>query len=240
MNSRFFRRGCPETHAFTPGHRHWLVQIEVPCRLVANPDIIVVGASAGGVEALSALVAGLPPTLPAAMLVVMHIPPYLKSDLPRILSRHSKLPAVHPESGQHIEHGRIYVAPPDHHLLVDDARIQLWRGPKENHHRPAINALFRSAAVSFGNRVIGVILTGVLDDGTTGLWWVKRFGGIAIVQHPEDAIFGAMPRNALQHVLVDHVVRLLEIGALLVKLTTGALRPEVQVDEEASWKRRNS
>jgi two-component system chemotaxis response regulator CheB len=129
------------------------------------------------------------------------------------------LPALHPAGGQAIDCGTIYVAPPDYHLLLERDRVDLWRGPKENRHRPAVNALFRSAAVAFGNRVIGVVLSGLLDDGAAGLWWIKRFGGIAVVQDPEDAQSPEMPAAALEHVKVDYVLPASEIGPLLAKLT---------------------
>jgi two-component system chemotaxis response regulator CheB len=127
------------------------------------------------------------------------------------------------QSPASIEHGRIYVAPPDYHLLLDsEHKIQLWRGPKENNVRPSINALFRSAAVAFGPRVTGVILTGSLDDGTTGLWWIKRMGGVAIVQDPAEAQFPQMPRNALLHVTADYIARIAEIGRIVQELSRAA------------------
>lgn len=132
-------------------------------------DIIVIGASAGGVQALREVVYTLPSYLKAAVFIVMHVPAWRHSDLPQILSRSSGLRAMHPQSGDPIRHGVIYVAPPDQHLVVDSAtQVELWRGPKENGCRPFINALFRSAAVTFGPSVTGVVLTGTLDDGTTG------------------------------------------------------------------------
>ncbi len=201
------------------------------------------GASAGGVEALQELVAWLPRKLAAALLVVMHMPPYRNSFLPQILSRIGQLPASHPESGERIEHGRIYVAPPDLHLMVDDNRVRLWRGPKENRFRPAIDTLFRSAAREWKERVIGVILTGRLDDGSLGLWWVKHCGGIAIVQHPEEAAFNEMPRNALSQVQPDYVASVREIGRLLVELTGGegaSPPPAVGTRDQPRWKPKNS
>jgi two-component system chemotaxis response regulator CheB len=186
-----------------------------------NRDIVVIGASAGGLEALQQLVAGLPQDFGAAVLVVMHTPSWSPSQLPAVLSRSGKLPAVHPVHQQLIEPGHIYVAPPDYHLLTQDSRIQLWRGPKENRHRPAINVLFRSAAVAYGERVIGIVLSGSLDDGAAGLWWIKKQGGTCVVQDPSNARFPDMPRAALEHVNVDYIVRASEIGPLLADLTVG-------------------
>ena len=182
-------------------------------------DIVVIGASAGGITALKELVKTLPPEFPAAILVVQHIAADSPSILPEILSHASALPAKHPLPGEAIVPGTIYVAPPDHHLLVEDEKVLVARGPKENRFRPSIDALFRSAAYTYGPRVIGVVLTGYLDDGTSGLWSLQRLGGVAIVQDPLDAVSPAMPTNALQYVAADYVVPLAEISALLVRLT---------------------
>ncbi|MGI4787669.1 MAG: chemotaxis protein CheB [Janthinobacterium lividum] len=168
-------------------------------------DIVVIGASAGGVEALAEFVQGLPADLPAAVFVVLHVPAYGHSVLPNILSRRGPLTARHPENGELIQPGRIYVAPPDHHLLIKSGRILLTRGPAENHHRPAIDTLFRSAARCCGSRVIGIVLTGTLDDGTAGLQSIKMRGGIALVQDPEEALFAGMPRSAIENVAVDAI-----------------------------------
>lgn len=186
-------------------------------------DIIVIGASAGGVPALCAVASSLPSDLPASIFVVMHIPAWQDSALPAILSRCSVLPAVHPKSGDPIEPGRIYVAPPNRHLLIDsDNKIMLWHGPKENDSRPSINALFRSAAVAFGPRVTGVVLTGSLDDGTAGLWWIKRMGGVAVVQDPADAEFAQMPEAALSHVAADYILPIGQIGPVVSELARTA------------------
>ena len=169
-------------------------------------------------DALKKLVSLLPTDFPASIFAVVHIAPWADSELPRILNHNGGLPAVHPRSGDPIKPGRIYIAPPDYHLLLQKDSIQLWRGPKESRHRPAVNPLFRSAAVNFKKRVIGVILSGALDDGAAGLWWIKEFGGLAVVQDPQEAPFPDMPQSALEHVAVDHVLRLTEMAALLIEL----------------------
>src|SRR5438477_2800197 len=189
-------------------------------------DIIVVGASAGGVEALQRLVSHFPPDLPAAVFIALHLPAWGLSKLPAILMRSGPLPASHPQDGTPIRNGHIYVAPPDQHLLVNEGYLQLSAGPRENRQRPAVNVLFRSAALAYGPRVIGVILTGALDDGTSGLWEIKQRGGMAIVQEPSDALFPDMPRNALENVPVDHAVPLQEVAALLGALAGQPVAPQ--------------
>lgn len=188
-------------------------------------DIIVVGASAGGVEALCQLVPLLPPDLPAAVFIVLHISSQGTSVLPQILNRaiakrhkNSTLKAVHPQDGEEIVHGRIYIAPPDRHLLVKDGYIRLARGPRENCNRPAVDPLFRTAARAYGRRVVAVILSGTLDDGTAGLMAVKQRGGVAIVQKPESALYSGMPDNAIENVEVDHILPVAEIAAMLTLL----------------------
>jgi two-component system chemotaxis response regulator CheB len=187
-----------------------------------NRDILVIGASAGGVHALSQVVEALPADLKAAVFVVTHIAPHGASAMPAILARAGQLPAVHPRDGEPIEGGKIYVAPPDHHLVIEDGRVRLSRGPTENGHRPAVDVLFRTASYNHGSRVVGVVLTGNLDDGTAGLAAIKRRGGIAIVQDPEDADYPGMPQSAIENVEIDHVLPLDEIGPLLGRL---ALEP---------------
>jgi two-component system chemotaxis response regulator CheB len=182
-------------------------------------DIVVIGASAGGVSALLELVKALPTNFPAPIFVVQHVGPDSPSILPQLLSSVSALKARHPQSGQTVEPGVIYVAPPDHHLLLEGNTVLVTRGPKENRFRPSIDALFRSAAYTYGPRVIGVVLTGYLDDGTSGLWSVQRMGGLTIVQDPHDAEQPSMPTNALEYVKPDHLVPLAQLGPLLVRLT---------------------
>jgi len=189
-------------------------------------DIVVVGASAGGVEALVGLVASLPAELPAAVFVVLHVPPTGTSALPDILRRSGPLPASHVKDGEPIEPGRIYVAPPDHHLLIRRGHLHLTRGPRENGHRPAVDPLFRSAAREYATRVVGVVMSGALDDGSAGLVAVKSRGGVAVVQDPADALYSGMPANALQHVAVDHVLPAASMGGVLTRLATEpALEP---------------
>jgi len=194
-------------------------------------DIILLGASAGGVDTLTRLCRGLPRDLPAAVLVVQHITPFPRSVLPRLLSRAGPLPAAHAEEGEAIHPGRIYVARPDHHLLVNaaDQRLMLRRGPQENRTRPAIDPLFRSAAIAFGPRVVGVVLSGLLDDGTAGLVAIKACGGISVVQNPEDAAWPDMPRNALRGNSPDHCVTLVEMPALLARLARSPAGPACPV-----------
>jgi two-component system, chemotaxis family, protein-glutamate methylesterase/glutaminase len=181
-------------------------------------DIIVVGASAGGVEALRVLVGKLPRDLPAAVLVVLHVSPEHKSILPRILTGAGPLPAEHAKDGELLEPGRIYVAPPDRHMVVDDGVVRLTRSPPERGHRPAVDSLFHSAARFHGARVVGVVLSGALDDGTAGLVAVKKRGGVTVVQDPEEALCADMPRSALEHLEVDYCLPTAQIAALIDKL----------------------
>ena len=205
----------------------------------AGHDVIVIGASAGGVEALAALARRLPADLPAAVFIVLHVPAYGTSVLPGILSRHGALPASHPADGEEIQTGRIYVAPPDYHLLLEPGRVLLTRGPAENGHRPAVDTLFRSAARAYGPRVQGVVLTGTLDDGTAGLQAIKMRGGVALAQDPEEALFASMPRSAIENVPVDYVLPLAGLAETLVRLAhepaserRDAVPPEIETSVE--------
>jgi len=182
-------------------------------------DLVVIGASAGGVEALTQLVSRLPADFAASVLVVLHVPPDRPSVLPRILSAAGPLPATHAKGGERAAHGHLYVAPPGRHLLVHDATLRLSSGPKEGGHRPAIDPLFRTAARAAGARVVGVILSGALDDGTAGMVSIKQRGGVCVVQDPNEAICGDMPRNALQSADIDHCLKLAGIADLLVRLS---------------------
>ena len=198
---------------------------------MANRDILLIGASAGGVQALSKLVAGLPADLPAAVFIVLHVAPHGRSAMPVILSRAGHLPAVHAEDGQPVEPGRIYVAPPDHHIVLEGGEVRLSRAPTENAQRPAVDVLFRTAAQAYGRRVVAVVLTGNLDDGTAGLAVVKRHGGTAVIQDPEDADYPSMPLSAIHNVQVDHVLPLSGIAPLLVELVREPLAEEPELPE---------
>jgi two-component system chemotaxis response regulator CheB len=191
-------------------------------------DIVVVGASAGGVEALGRLAKALPPELPAALFVVLHVPPSTSSALPSILDRQGSLPAAHARDGEPIRHGRIYVAPPDSHLLLSRDKVRLSRGPRENGHRPAVDPLFRSAARAYGPGTVGVVLSGVLDDGTAGLLAIKARGGTAIVQDPDEALYPGMPTSAIDHVKVDYVLPVPRIATLLGELAMESPDPPPQ------------
>ena len=186
---------------------------------MGDRDIIVVGASLGGYNALPQFAASLPKDFAAAVLVVMHMDPNDSNWLAERVARASALPSAAAVKKEELRPGRIYVAIPDHHLMIQGSRIRLTRGPRENHSRPSIDALFRSAAYECGSRVIGVVLTGQLDDGTAGLWAIKDRGGLAIVQSPEEAAYPSMPASALRHVKTDYTLPLRDMPTVLHKLT---------------------
>lgn len=200
--------------------------------------VVAIGASAGGVEALSRLAAGLSEDLPYAFLIVLHMPAGVPSVLARIVDRSGPLPAMTAEHGAPLLPGRIYVASPDRHLMVVDHRILLSQGPTENGHRPAINALFRSVAVAFGPRAIGVLLSGVLDDGVLGLAAIRSRAGTTIGQSPEDALFPALPTNAYEAGVLDRRVPAADIGAVLKELSQRGIE-EHDMEPDASLELEN-
>ena len=205
---------------------------------MAHRDIIVIGGSAGALDPLTMVVGGLPQTVDAAILVVVHIAPESTSFMPQILTRSGVLPADFVTEKVKIEHGRIYVAAPDTHLLVEDGYVEASRGPRENGFRPAIDPLFRSVAAAYQDRVIGVILSGALDDGVFGLMTIKESKGVAIVQHPHEAHIPCMPLAAIQNVEVDHIVAAREIASLLQSLIKSPL--ERTADKQSSTRQPES
>ena len=182
------------------------------------PNIIVIGASAGGIEVLREIIRPLPRNFPAAIFVAMHLSADSPSLLAQILSRAGSLDAVTPNDGDRIEPSKIHVAPPDHHMLVEPGLIRITHGPRENRHRPAIDPLFRTAARAYGPRVLAIVLSGLMNDGTTGLRIVKYEGGTAIVQDPDDAMFPAMPLSAIKAVDVDYVLPATSIAGKVLDL----------------------
>lgn len=190
-------------------------------------DVFVIGASAGGIDPLLEIVAGLPVDLPAAVLIVVHTAADSDGHLPKILNRVSRLPIAFAVDGERIERSKVYLAPADLHMLVTPKGISLNRGPRENGFRPAIDPLFRTAARVFGRRVTGIVLSGALDDGTYGLQLIKAAGGAAVVQDPEEAQVAAMPLSALRHVAIDHVLTAAAIAALMVERTVVPARGRI-------------
>jgi two-component system chemotaxis response regulator CheB len=189
-------------------------------------DLVVIGASAGGVETLKEVVGRLPVDLPAAVCVVLHIAPGSPSALAAILARAGPLPCRTAVDGEPLLAGRILVAPPDRHLVIEDSIARLTVGPRENNHRPAVDALFRSAAAARGRDVIGVVLSGTRDDGTAGLAVIKAHGGMAVVQDPGDALYPGMPTNALANVAVDAVVPTVRIADTIAAMVNGTTSPK--------------
>jgi two-component system chemotaxis response regulator CheB len=196
-------------------------------------DIVVIGASNGGLDPLRAIVSQLPPEFPASLFVVLHTTADGQGLLAALLDRHGGLPARLAENGEEIRRGRIYVAPSDRHLLIEKSRVYTTHGPRENRARPAIDPMFRTAAAAHGSSVIGVILSGSLDDGATGLAAIKRCGGTAVVQDPDDAFDAEMPRSAVESTEVDHVLPAAAIGDRLQKLV-GSAPTEVEPAETAA------
>jgi two-component system, chemotaxis family, protein-glutamate methylesterase/glutaminase len=188
-------------------------------------DIVVIGGSAGSMEAMQQILQVLPVDLLAAVFVVMHLTPSVKSYLAQILGRRAQMAVWEAADGDRIEHGRVYVAQPDRHLLVANDHIHLTRGPKEGLHRPSINVTFRSAAMTYGPRVIGIVLSGLLDDGAAGLWEIAQEGGTTIVQDPEDAAFPSMPLNAIEGARVDFRLKAAEMGGVVTGLVSGTAQP---------------
>jgi len=198
---------------------------------VANFDVVVIGASAGGVGSLQRVVEHIQPDFPAAILIALHLPDGIRSMLPEILERAGNLPAAHARDGDPIEPGRIYVAPAGFHLTVTRGRMAVARGAREHGHRPAIDPLFRSAAYAYRRRAIGVILSGSLHDGTVGLREIKRAGGLAIVQDPKDTEWPSMPLSALRHVDIDHSVPASQIGVLLQQIVVMPVRSAASMSD---------
>jgi two-component system chemotaxis response regulator CheB len=199
------------------------LEIQPEAERVVQRDLIVVGASAGGVQALQQLVADLPPELPASVLVVLHLMTAGTSVLDDILGRAGELTVSRAADGEPLERGHVYVCPPDRHLLVRGNRIHLSSGPRENGHRPAIDPLFRSAARAYGPRTIGVVLSGTLDDGTDGLRLIKERGGATVCQDPDDAAYGEMPKSAIDFVGPDRIVPVAELARTLCDLIDAPL-----------------
>ncbi|MBV8751249.1 MAG: chemotaxis protein CheB [Hyphomicrobiales bacterium] len=195
---------------------------------MANRDVLAIGTSAGGVEALIFLAKRFSREFPAAVLITIHLPSHSRSVLDELLSNAGPLPAQFARNGEVARKGRIYIAPPDRHLLLDGEKVSLGEGPRENNARPAIDPMLRSTALCCSGRAIGVVLTGSLGDGASGLWAIRQAGGIAVVQDPKDAAFAEMPMTALNRAKPDHVVALADMPLLLEKLVhqpAGETRP---------------
>ncbi len=197
-----------------------------------NRDIVAIGTSAGGVEALLYLAERLPTNLPAAILVTIHLPSHRQSVLDELLSRAGPLPAKFATDAEPLRNGHIFIAPPDRHLLVENDRLLLGVGPRENNTRPALDPMLRSVAVCCGSRSVGVVLTGTLGDGASGLWAVSRCGGVSVVQHPDDAAFPDMPENALRMIEPDHVARLKDMAALIENIVHQPAGGQVRIPQE--------
>jgi two-component system chemotaxis response regulator CheB len=197
-------------------------------------QIVVAGASAGGLDALVALIQQLPEDFPAPVLIVMHISADATGDvLLNALNRYGKLKCMHAVHGKPVKSGQVYLAPSDHHMLIEkNGQLHVTKGAQENRSRPGIDPLFRSAAVSFGNRVTGIILTGYLDDGTAGLIAIQRCGGTCIVQDPDEAQYPDMPKNALNQIKADYCIAIAEMGDVLAKLMTRKIGKQKPIPED--------
>jgi two-component system, chemotaxis family, protein-glutamate methylesterase/glutaminase len=198
--------------------------LTMPAEGGVRRDLVVIGSSAGGVDALKRVVAGLPPDLAATVCIVLHVAPSSPSLLARILARSGRLACRQAEDGEPLRLGEILVAPPDRHLVIEEDHVRLTAGPREHGHRPAVNALFRSAAHAADGRVVGVVLSGNQNDGTAGLAAIKAHGGVAIVQDPEDALYPGMPASAVANVVVDAIVRSEDVAAAIAAM----VNPEAQ------------
>ncbi len=203
-----------------------------------NPEqrLIVIGASSGGFEAIKTIVKNLPADFETPIFIVWHMSPDIRGIMPQVLNRENKIYTAHAYDKEPIEPHRIYIAPPDYHMLIEDGKVRVTRGPKENRFRPAVDPLFRSAAYACNSRVIGVILSGALDDGTAGLWAVKEYGGIAVVQDPSDAEVASMPESALREVNVDYCVPVAEMADLLVRLSKEPFKKMEAIKDEQTKK----
>jgi two-component system chemotaxis response regulator CheB len=203
--------------------------------VVKKHRIIVIGASSGGFEAIRTIIRSLPADFEPTIFIVWHISPEVRGILPHVLNNENTIKASHAQDHEKIEPNHIYIAPPDHHMIIEKGEIRITRGPKENRFRPAIDPLFRSAAFHYDGQVIGVILSGALDDGVAGLWTVKYYNGSAIVQDPNDAAVASMPENAVKQVEVDYILPATEIAEMLVKLSMDDL-PEKKVKKDFQTK----
>lgn len=202
---------------------------------MAQRDIVVVGASAGGVEALKIFIKSLPTDLHVSVLVVLHIPEHSKSRLAEILQLETSMPVVSAEDEEIILPDKIYVARAGRHMIVEDEKLIFGYGPKENRFRPSVDALFRSAAYTYKSRVIGILLSGAMDDGNSGLWTIKRLGGLAVVQEEREAIFPQMVMNAKHHIDIDHEVPAAKLGPLLRQIVNDAPPSDIEeLSEEAA------
>ncbi|TCD26543.1 chemotaxis protein CheB [Pedobacter psychrodurus] len=199
-------------------------------------NIIVIGGSTGGFEAFKKIVKDLPPDLDASIFIVWHMGATVRGILPEVLNKLGSIKAANAYDKEPILPNRIYVAPPDHHLLIEEGRVRVTHGPKENRFRPAVDPLFRSAAYTYGARVIGVVLTGGLDDGTAGLWRIKFSGGLTVVQDPADAEAPSMPENALREVDVDYCVPVADIAALLTRLSSQEITTNTEIMKDEKTK----